>query len=200
MRSKSCPDKSPSSERDTAIILAAPGPEQNGALVMLLEQLREAGYRAAVIDIDSGASDDELDSRYLDAIEAHGGAQVIGGFSLGARIAARIATRSGARALIGFAYPFHRRGDPAQTHGLASLQEVLLPTLIVQGTRDAHGSRSEIRSYGRLPGCIEVHYLEDGNHQFAPRERSRATLAGHRQEAAFVTLDFLRRTLLSTPT
>ena len=64
------------------------------------------------------------------------------------------------------------------------------------GVVDATGRYVAVESARR----IEVHDLEDGNHQFEPRQRSRFTLAGHRREAILVALDFLRRTLVSTPT
>ena len=53
------------------------------------------------------------------------------------------------------------------------------PTLIVQGTRDALGTRAEVESYA-LSSAIEVTWIEDGDHSLLPRKRS-----GHSAEAAF---------------
>src|SRR5687767_9027203 len=65
-----------------------------------------------------------------------GGSQlVIGGRSMGGRIASHIADRAGVRGLVCLGYPFHPPGQPHRLR-TAHLRELRTPTLIVQGTRD----------------------------------------------------------------
>ncbi|MFT4799206.1 MAG: alpha/beta superfamily hydrolase, partial [Candidatus Azotimanducaceae bacterium] len=68
---------------------------------------------------------------------------VIGGFSLGARIALRVATRVRPTALLCLGFPFHPPGQP-QAHKRTNLFVGHdIPTLIIQGARDPHGTQHE---------------------------------------------------------
>jgi predicted alpha/beta-hydrolase family hydrolase len=73
----------------------------------------------------------------------------------------------------------------------AHLEGLETPTLILQGTRDAFGSREEIAAY-RLSPAIRVHYLEGGDHSFKPPARSGRTEAQNVDEAIAAIGDFLR--------
>lgn len=98
---------------------------------------------------------------------------VIGGKSLGGRIASMVADAVGARGLVCLGYPFHPPGKPDVLR-TAHLRDLRTPTLVVQGTRDTLGSREEIEAYG-LPQRIRVVFLEDGDHSFKPRVKSGRT-------------------------
>jgi predicted alpha/beta-hydrolase family hydrolase len=66
---------------------------------------------------------------------------VVGGRSLGARVACRTAEEAGAVAVLCLAFPLEpprRAGKPPQTR-LPELEAVTVPTLIVQGVRDQFG-------------------------------------------------------------
>src|SRR5204863_9992776 len=66
---------------------------------------------------------------------------IVGGRSLGARVACRTAEAIGAIAVLCLAFPLEpprRAGQPRQTR-LAELDAVRLPTLVVQGERDPFG-------------------------------------------------------------
>jgi hypothetical protein len=116
-----------------------------------------------------------LRGAWLETIERLGGASrlVIGGKSLGGRIASLVADEVGARGLCCLGYPFHPPGRPdrLRTEHLAALRT---PTLIVQGSRDALGDREEIAGYRLSPG-IRIEFLEDGDHSFRPRRSSGRT-------------------------
>ena len=122
----------------------------------------------------SGPPDREpvLRRRWLDVIAQMGGGAhvVIGGKSLGGRIASLIADEAGARGLVCLGYPFHPPGQPERLR-TAHLQDLRTPALLVQGTRDRFGSRDEVRSY-RLSSRIRLAWIEDGDHSFKPRARS----------------------------
>ncbi|MGH7805948.1 MAG: alpha/beta fold hydrolase [Candidatus Binatia bacterium] len=100
-----------------------------------------------------------------------GGARlVVGGKSLGGRMASMIADEVGARGLVILGYPFHPPGKPEKTR-VAHLATLGTPTLVLQGTRDALGDRDEVPSY-QLSPSIRVVWLENGDHSFKPRAKS----------------------------
>jgi uncharacterized protein len=125
----------------------------------------------------------ELESAWLDVIEQAGppGSLVIGGKSMGGRIASMVADRAGVRGLVCLGYPFHPAGRP-DTLRVAHLENLATKTLILQGTRDTLGSREDIAAY-RLSPAIEVHFLEDGDHSFKPRKSSGRTYPQNFAEA-----------------
>jgi predicted alpha/beta-hydrolase family hydrolase len=63
---------------------------------------------------------------------------IVGGRSLGARVACRTAAQLGAKAVLCLAFPVHPPGKPEKTR-LAELDDVAVPTLVVQGERDPFG-------------------------------------------------------------
>jgi predicted alpha/beta-hydrolase family hydrolase len=66
---------------------------------------------------------------------------IVGGRSLGARVACRTAEATGAVAVLCLAYPLAppRRGDKPSESRLPELDAVNVPTLVVQGERDRFG-------------------------------------------------------------
>jgi predicted alpha/beta-hydrolase family hydrolase len=100
------------------------------------------------------------------------GPLIIGGKSMGGRVASMVADEMFAKGeiagLICLGYPFHPPAKPEQlrTKHLAALKT---PTLIFQGTRDEFGTKDEVATYG-LSDAIEVIWLEDGDHDLKPRK------------------------------
>ncbi|HJM51495.1 MAG TPA: alpha/beta family hydrolase [Alphaproteobacteria bacterium] len=114
---------------------------------------------------------------------------VIGGKSLGGRVASLLADRAGVAGLVCLGYPFHPAGRPEKTR-TEHLSSLATPTLIVQGTRDALGSRQDVSGYDLAAG-IRIEWLEDGDHSLKPRRASGRTEAENWQHgiaavAAFV--------------
>jgi predicted alpha/beta-hydrolase family hydrolase len=118
-----------------------------------------------------------LRAAWLAAITALGGPDrlVIGGKSMGGRMASLVADESGVRGLVCLGYPFHPPGKP-ETLRVAHLENLRTPTLIVQGTRDPLGTREEVEGY-RLSPQIRIAWMEDGDHSLAPRVSSGRTKA-----------------------
>jgi predicted alpha/beta-hydrolase family hydrolase len=110
-------------------------------------------------------------------IDEHGGGPgvVIGGQSMGGRMASMIADEVGARALVCFSYPWHPPGKPEQPR-TAHLEQLRTPTLILQGTRDPFGSPEEVASYNLSPS-IRLEWLEGGDHSLRRRVSEAAELA-----------------------
>jgi hypothetical protein len=114
---------------------------------------------------------------------------IIGGKSMGGRIASMVADDAGVRGLVCLGYPFHPPGRPEKlrTEHLAGLQT---PTLIVQGTRDPFGNAGEVSGYDLSP-AISLHWLEDGDHSFKPRKSSGRTLEQNLEEAIAAIVSFI---------
>jgi len=110
------------------------------------------------------------------------GRLVIGGKSMGGRVASMIADDLFAQAriagLLCVGYPFHPPAQPAKTR-TAHLADLRTPALIVQGTRDPFGSEQEVATYALSP-AIALLWLQDGDHDLKPRRSvSGFTLADH---------------------
>lgn len=100
---------------------------------------------------------------------------VIGGKSMGGRIASMVADDAGVRGLVCLGYPFHPPGRPEKlrTEHLATLRT---PTLICQGERDPFGTKDEVPGF-TLSKKIRLHWSPDGDHGLKPRKKSGHTEA-----------------------
>jgi predicted alpha/beta-hydrolase family hydrolase len=114
-------------------------------------------------------------AEYVAAIDDLGptdGPLVIGGKSMGGRVASMLADdlfdAGRIAGLLCLGYPFHPPGRPQQLR-TAHLTGLKTPALICQGTRDPFGDRHEVGDYG-LSDAIEVLWLEDGDHDLKPRK------------------------------
>jgi predicted alpha/beta-hydrolase family hydrolase len=74
---------------------------------------------------------------------------IIGGRSNGARVACRTANAAGATAVVVLAFPLHPPGKPEKSR-LDELEATGLPTLVVQGDRDAFGMPPEDPRWQRV--------------------------------------------------
>ncbi|MQX76931.1 alpha/beta family hydrolase [Sinorhizobium medicae] len=182
------------------ILLAhgAGAPMDSASMNATAQALAGAGFRVARFEFGYMAARrtsegrkpppraETLNPEYRAAIAELGfkGALVIGGKSMGGRVASMVADDLHAEGkiagLLCLGYPFHPPGKPEQlrTRHLADLQT---PTLICQGTRDEFGTRDEVSQYA-LSDRIELLWLEDGDHDLKPRK----TISG------FSTADHLK--------
>ena len=100
------------------------------------------------------------------------GPLIIGGKSMGGRVASMVADEMFAKgeisgpALPRLSLPSAGQAEQLRTKHLAGLKT---PTLIFQGTRDEFGTRDEVATYD-LSDSIEVVWLEDGDHDLKPRK------------------------------
>lgn len=116
---------------------------------------------------------------------------LIGGKSMGGRMASLIADREMVSGLVCLGYPFHPPGKPEKPR-IEHLETLQTPTLIVQGSRDRLGSREEVAAYS-LAEKIRIVWLEDGDHDFKPRVKSGFSQEQHWQTAAEAILNFANR-------
>ncbi len=115
---------------------------------------------------------------------------IIGGKSMGGRIASLVADQAGVAGGVCLGYPFHPAGKPDKPR-VQHLGEMKTPTLIVQGTRDSLGNRDDVAGYA-LSSAVRLHWLEDGDHSFKPRKRSGRTELQNWQEGIQAVVDFVR--------
>jgi uncharacterized protein len=80
------------------------------------------------------------------------GPLIVGGRSAGARVACRTAAQVGASGVLALAFPLHPPGRPDRSR-VDELAAVGVPTLVVQGDRDAFGTTDEIRDSLPLAGA-----------------------------------------------
>ncbi len=113
---------------------------------------------------------------------------VIGGKSLGGRIASLVADELGVLGVACLGFPFHPPGRPERLRD--ALFSIRTPTLVVQGTRDRLGAREEVEGYP-LAASVRVAWSEDGDHSLKPRVRSGRTEAQNLAEAVRVVAAFV---------
>jgi uncharacterized protein len=97
---------------------------------------RRSPPRAPSLDVAWTAVVEQLGARELAGLPL-----IVGGRSLGGRVACRTAAETGAVAVLCLAFPLQppRRGDKLPPSRLPELDTVTVPTLVVQGERDPFG-------------------------------------------------------------
>lgn len=114
---------------------------------------------------------------------------VVGGKSMGGRVASMLLAELPLQGAVSLGYPFHPPGKPEKVrkdHWAA----IKAPWLVVQGTRDPFGKPEEVVEYG-LPPAAHLKWLDDGDHDFKPRKASGLTQAQHWQQAADWVSEFI---------
>jgi len=112
----------------------------------------------------------------IDAVVKHkklkGNRLVIGGKSMGGRIASQVAASQPADidGLVFLGYPLHPPGRPDKLRS-EHLPKIKAPMLFVQGSRDAFGTKQEIEALiKKLKLPAELYSIEGGDHSFkAPK-------------------------------
>lgn len=122
---------------------------------------------------------------------------LIGGKSMGGRIASMLADDLEVTGLICLGYPFHPPGKPEKLR-VAHLETLQTPSLILQGDRDPMGRREEVSHYP-LSAAINLHWLVDGDHSLKPRKASGETEAGNLNAAIRAIDGFIRDLNVSAP-
>jgi predicted alpha/beta-hydrolase family hydrolase len=181
----------------TTILLGhgAGAPMDSASMTATAKALAAAGFRVARFEFAYMAARREgqrkpppraesVQPEYSAAIDALGakGKLIIGGKSMGGRVASMIADPMLAKdriaGLLCLGYPFHPPEKPQQLR-TAHLAQLKTPTLIVQGTRDPFGTPDEVAAY-QLSKAIALLWLEDGDHDLRPRQAiSGFTVADH---------------------
>jgi len=114
---------------------------------------------------------------------------VIGGKSMGGRMASLLAENPLVAGIACLGYPFHPPGKPEKYKGehLAALTK---PCLILQGERDTFGKREEFEHFS-LSQIITVEFIPDGDHSFKPRKSSGHSEKGNLAHTVDVLSQFI---------
>lgn len=136
-----------------------------------------------------------MDEYVAAATAVAGGAPLlIGGKSMGGRVASLVADRlyeqGRIAGLVCLGYPFHPPNKPAQLR-TAHLAGLVCPTLIIQGERDPFGNRGEVEGYPLAP-AIGLHWAADGDHDLGPRGASGHTRRENIEAAAVAIAAFAK--------
>ena len=115
---------------------------------------------------------------------------VVGGKSMGGRMASIVADELGAAGLVCLGYPFHPTGHPERTR-VAHLEALRTPALIVQGTRDPFGLPRDVAGY-TLSSSIFVDWIEGAGHDLVPSNTRKAPLGQSLEKPIANALAFLQ--------
>ncbi len=128
---------------------------------------------------------------FQDVVRACGGGEqiVVGGKSMGGRIASMLAAEVDVRGCVCLGYPFHPPNKP-ETLRTGHFADIQSPVLIIQGERDPFGQLDEVNRLN-LPDTMTVAWLPDGDHDFKPRKKSGYTQQQHIQQAADWIAEFV---------
>ncbi|WP_261903056.1 alpha/beta fold hydrolase [Vibrio fortis] len=95
---------------------------------------------------------------------------VIGGKSMGGRMASHLSEHEKVVGVACLGFPFHPPGKPDKYKG-EHLAELSKPCLILQGERDTFGKWEEFPAFD-LSDSVSVEFIPDGDHSFKPRKSS----------------------------
>jgi predicted alpha/beta-hydrolase family hydrolase len=187
----------------------AGGPMDSDAMTAAAKALADVGFRVVRFEFGymaarrtSGSRKpppraETLKGEYLAAVAALDvrGPLIIGGKSMGGRVASMIADALYAEdriaGLLCLGYPFHPPDKPDSLR-TAHLLDLKTPTLICQGTRDPFGSQDDVAGY-RLSPQIYLLWLEDGDHDLKPRKTiSGFSAADHLQTMANAAMQWAK--------
>jgi len=101
---------------------------------------------------------------WRDVVAELGNDVVIGGKSMGGRMATMVADELRVRGVVCLGYPFHPPGQPEKLR-TAHLETMKTPALIVQGTRDPFGNAEGVAAY-RISPTIHIEWLQ-GQHSLS---------------------------------
>jgi len=124
----------------------------------------EAAWRAVVEGITAG-------------LKAGATALVIGGKSMGGRIASHVLADPAhplpsVRGLVLLGYPLHPPGQPDRPR-IAHLPQLATPTLVVQGSVDSFGTEDEVRqAFRAVPAAVEWLIVPGGDHSLKVPRRA----------------------------
>ena len=102
---------------------------------------------------------------------------VLGGKSMGGRIASNIAASGSAvEGLVFFGYPLHPPGRPERIRD-AHLKDITCPMLFIEGTRDPFCPLDTLKKVlAKVPAATSTHVIEGGDHSFkVPKSSGRST-------------------------
>jgi len=118
---------------------------------------------------------------------------IIGGKTMGARIASIVADEHKVAGVICLGYPFHPLKKPKYFR-IKHLRSIQTPTLICQGERDPFGRREEVQQR-IFSKSIKFHWLADSDNNFKPGRLSDRTYDENMEDIIRVCNRFINHLL-----
>lgn len=145
----------------------------------------------------------KLIAQYQQLIASIDQPMVIGGKSMGGRMASLVASdpttdelsvNSKIKGIACLGFPFHPANKPEslRTEHFPLIKQAVF---IAQDERDKLGTKEDVASYG-LPDNIDWLWLEDGDHDLKPRVKSGFTHQAHLQKTIISMAEFIKKALL----
>jgi hypothetical protein len=118
---------------------------------------------------------------------------VLGGRSMGGRVASMVAGEDGALGLVLLGYPLHAPGRAHQPRA-EHFRSLTMPVLFVSGTRDTFGTPDELATAARaIRGRVAWHWIDTADHGFRPlKKQTGLTTADALEIAAPIVVDWVR--------
>lgn len=115
----------------------------------------------------------------------------LAGKSMGGRMATMLAGADSVSACFVYGYPFYAPGKPDKPR-VEHLRHPGAAVHIFQGTRDPMGKPEAVADYP-LGEAVQVHWLEDGDHDLKPRKKSGFSQDEHIAFAVESTLQYCQQ-------
>ncbi|MEO9274277.1 alpha/beta family hydrolase [Marinomonas sp. 5E14-1] len=115
---------------------------------------------------------------------------VVAGKSMGGRVAAQLSNEPMVKAIVCFGFPFYPAGKP-EKHRLSFLENMEVPCLIVQGTRDQLGSYDWVKQQS-LPENVSIVWVKGADHDFKVLKKYNKTTTETISNIAEITQTWLR--------
>lgn len=132
----------------------------------------------------------------IEAIGANNRTIVVGGRSMGGRIASQVVAQGiSVDGLALFAYPLHQPGHPERSRD-GHLSSIASPTLFCSGTRDAFASPEELASAAAMAPRSTAYLLDGADHGFSVLKSSGRVREDVWGEAVEAMLRFLEESRL----
>jgi hypothetical protein len=123
---------------------------------------------------------------------------VVGGKSMGGRIASQVVATSSDLGIVGLVllgYPLHPPGRPERRRD-AHLASIRAPMLFVQGSRDTFGTEAEMRPVVEACPHAQLHVVAGGDHSLKMRGKDAPAPAQVHRDVQDAIVEWLRTTIL----
>ncbi|WP_428034011.1 alpha/beta family hydrolase [Amphritea sp.] len=117
----------------------------------------------------------------------------LAGKSMGGRMATMLTEHPAVAGCLVYGYPFYAPGKQDSPR-IEHLLSVTKPVHIFQGSRDAMGRKEVVEAY-RLAPAVQLHWLDDGDHDLKPRKISGITQDEHIADAVESSLRIINSQL-----
>ncbi|HEX7667051.1 MAG TPA: alpha/beta family hydrolase [Polyangiaceae bacterium] len=169
--------------KGNAVLAHGAGADQSHPfMIAFSEGLAERGIETTTFNFGyterkkkSPDPNDTLEACYRKVFEQVKKPVVLGGKSMGGRIASQIVAGGvAAKGLFFLGYPLHPPGQ-AKKLRIAHWPKITVPCLFVQGSRDPFGSPEELAKYtDKLGGAFDVHPVAGGDHSLGVTKKALA--------------------------